>query len=190
MFSPLDKTQRSRPAFASFRGRIVARRRAVPVFGKIRLSPAQNILLGLTPKARHYIDIAMLPAIEAMERGQMLVANIETMSNRQFEQFRNEMEFGERITKEQRTRRMRRSPKGRIGYRTEAARQQADFERWAKPIRATVEGVTPADVKLMVKKNREDWSRMTADEKRRFSHLFKTYNRRQVFEALGSPPTR
>lgn len=163
------------------------------ILGKIRLTPAQNVLLGFTKRARRYIDESMLPIVRALETGERALIDVETMSARQYEQARNFVEFGEPLTKEKRTQRLTRWPQTAAkygGYRTARARETAANERVARPIRATIEGVTPADVALMVRFERHGWLSLTHNKKARFRKLFDKYSRESVLEALGSPPTR
>lgn len=168
------------------------------VNGRIRLSPNQGRLLGFSGRARRYADpatyaavlgieaadSAVRDALNAIERASLAAA---TISSRAYEQARNLVEFGEPLTKEQRTKRLQRHP---LEYRSQRARETARYQRRARQVRAIIPGIAPKDAKLIDRKQRENFNSWSDKDKLRFRQLFAAYPREQVLEALGSPITK
>ena len=177
------------------------------VNGRIRLSPALNRLTGYSGKARRYVDPATYAALAtaqtaieaaqagidtaaaAIEAAERTIREAVTISARAFEQARNLAEFGEPLTKEQRTRRLKRKP---LEYRSAKARETARFQRRARDIRAIVHGISARDVKLIDRKrsNNPPWRDWSAEDKADFRDMFDEYDYDEILEALGSPDTK
>lgn len=163
--------------------------RSKAILGRIRLSPAENILLGYGKQARRFIQQIDLSILDAIKAGTRKASDLITISNRQFWQLRNQVEFGRPLTKEQRTKRLKKHP---LEYRSEKIREITRFRKRAARIRQMVKGITLRDIHLIDDKNRIDWKNpyWTPEKKKEFRKLFDRYPREEILAVLGSPPTK
>lgn len=148
-----------------FRGRDRLPKRQ-SILGFLRLSPAQLIERGFSPKSRRYVR-------EGAEAG-------ETISARAFEQARNLAELGRPVTREAREKELK---AGRLKYRSEGAAEHARYMRRTRHMRETVQGINRADLREL-----DRWKRGAKDVNLR--EIFGRYPANQVREALGSPPRK
>jgi hypothetical protein len=151
-----------------------------------RLSPSRLRLLGKSPKARHYVEAPALAAIEALERlaatdlgalaAAIFTTPITTITHRAYETARNAFEFGQPVTREKRTEKLRR---GEAQYRSERAREQSDYMRRTRPFNV-IGKLTWRDRRQL-----DNWKNrgMKVD----LRPIFDRYPREQVLDALGSP---
>lgn len=149
-----------------------------------RLSPAELLGIGVSPKSRRYIRSTT----------KRVTKQTKTISARQYETRRNKAELGKRVSKEKRTKLL---ASGQLQYRNQHTANIEQFKRIAREIRRDIDGITPKDVALIIKFKKVGYHGLTPedeidpiiyeDEQEEFRRLFKRYSRDHVLPALGSP---
>jgi len=139
-----------------------------------RLTPAEALRAGFKRTSRRY---APTPILEAWRAGAaVLNAPIETISHRAYENARNALRFGAPISREKVTKEL---TAGRAPYRSERAKEQADYMRRTRPFNV-IEHLTRAD-----RRSLDNWK--NKGQKLDLRPIFDRYPRKQVLNALGSP---
>jgi hypothetical protein len=136
----------------------------------VRLSPIELVLRGYSRTSRRYVL--------SRERYDPLA---ETISENRYRTLQHGM------TKGLRTKALR---KGTAKYLTPRAAETERYKRRTRHIRLIIPEVTSSDLKLIDKKSQQGYNALTETEKKKFSDLFARYPRKEVLEALGSPPVK